>query len=78
MNKAKIDTVLMSHGSGGTLMKRLIEELFYEEYGSKPLLQGDDAADLSCEEMQQDPPVTPRLSIVAMAMVSSSIPAVWG
>lgn len=55
MNKAKIDTVLMSHGSGGTLMKRLIEELFYEEYGSKPLLQGDDAADLSCEEMQQDP-----------------------
>lgn len=55
MSNAKIDTVLMSHGSGGTLMKRLIEEIFYQEYGSKPLLQGDDAADLSCEEIQHHP-----------------------
>jgi hydrogenase expression/formation protein HypE len=34
----------MSHGSGGTMMKRLIDELFYAEYSSEPLLQGDDAA----------------------------------
>ena len=38
------DTVLMSHGSGGTMMKRLIEEVFYEAFSNQTLLRGDDAA----------------------------------
>ena len=40
-------TVLLGHGSGGTMMKRIIDEIFYEEYGSEILKQGDDAAVLS-------------------------------
>jgi len=38
------DTVLMSHGSGGTMMKHLIEEVFYDAYASDELLQSNDAA----------------------------------
>ena len=37
-------TVLLGHGSGGTMMKRIIDEVFYEAYGSEELLRGDDAA----------------------------------
>lgn len=36
--------VLLGHGSGGTMMKRIIDEVFYAEYGSDILLTGDDAA----------------------------------
>lgn len=37
------DRVLMSHGSGGTMMKQLIDEVFLSEFGSNPQEQGDDA-----------------------------------
>lgn len=36
--------VLLGHGSGGTMMKRIIEEVFFEAYGNEDLLRGDDAA----------------------------------
>ncbi|MEF9926002.1 MAG: hydrogenase expression/formation protein HypE [Raoultibacter sp.] len=38
------ETVLLGHGSGGTMMKRIIDEVFFEAYGSDELLRGDDAA----------------------------------
>ncbi|MBQ6452809.1 MAG: hydrogenase expression/formation protein HypE [Coriobacteriales bacterium] len=37
-------TVLLAHGSGGTMMKRIIDEVFYSIYGGEILLKGDDAA----------------------------------
>lgn len=40
------ETVLLGHGSGGTMMKRIIDEVFYEAYGSTELLEGNDAASL--------------------------------
>ncbi len=40
------ETVLLGHGSGGTMMKRIIEEVFYEAYGGSELLEGNDAARL--------------------------------
>ncbi len=40
------ETVLLGHGSGGTMMKRIIEDVFYEAYGSSELLEGNDAANL--------------------------------
>ncbi|MCL1797239.1 MAG: hydrogenase expression/formation protein HypE [Eggerthellaceae bacterium] len=36
--------VLLGHGSGGSMMKRIIDEVFFEAYGGEELLQGDDAA----------------------------------
>ena len=33
------ETVLLGHGSGGTMMKRIIDEVFYEAYGSTELLE---------------------------------------
>ena len=41
------ETVMMSHGSGGTMMQRIIHEVFLESYGDDILAQGDDAASLS-------------------------------
>ena len=38
------ETVLLGHGSGGTMMKRIIDEVFAASYGSEELAQGDDAA----------------------------------
>ncbi len=40
-------TVMLGHGSGGLMMNRIIDEVFYEAYGSDVLLQGDDAAVLA-------------------------------
>ena len=40
----KEETVLLGHGSGGTMMKRIIDNLFTKAYGSEELLQGNDAA----------------------------------
>ena len=40
------ETVLLGHGSGGTMMKRIIDQVFYEAYGSDELLEGNDAANL--------------------------------
>ena len=41
------ETIMMSHGSGGTMMQRIIHEVFLESYGDDILAQGDDAASLS-------------------------------
>lgn len=41
------DKVLLGHGSGGTMMKRIIDEIFFDAYAGDELLQGDDAATLS-------------------------------
>ncbi len=38
------DTVMLGHGSGGSMMKRIIDEVFLAAYGSEELRQGDDAA----------------------------------
>ncbi len=40
------DKVMLGHGSGGSMMKRIIDEVFFEAYGSDELLQGNDAATL--------------------------------
>lgn len=40
------ETVLLGHGSGGSMMKRIIDEVFVSAYASKELLEGNDAADL--------------------------------
>ena len=37
------DTVLLGHGSGGQMMKRLIDELFLDAFRSPELLAGNDA-----------------------------------
>lgn len=47
------ETVLLGHGSGGTMMKRIIDEVFYEAYGSSELLEGNDAASLDAPEVGQ-------------------------
>ena len=44
------ETVLLGHGSGGTMMKRIIEEVFFEAYAGDELRQGDDAAVLPALE----------------------------
>lgn len=44
------ETVLLGHGSGGLLMKRIIEQVFFEIYGNEELLEGNDAACLSIPE----------------------------
>ena len=36
--------VLLGHGSGGTMMKRIIEDVFFEAYAGEELRRGDDAA----------------------------------
>ena len=38
------ETVMLGHGSGGTMMKRIIDEVFFEAYAGDELLQGNDAA----------------------------------
>lgn len=38
------EKVMLGHGSGGSMMKRIIEEVFFEEYGTPELDCGDDAA----------------------------------
>jgi len=40
------ETVLLGHGSGGTMMKRIIDEVFFEAYAGDDLRRGDDAAAL--------------------------------
>ena len=41
------EKVLLGHGSGGTMMKRIIDEIFFSAYAGDELLQGDDAATLA-------------------------------
>ncbi len=38
------DVVMLGHGSGGTMMKRIIDEVFFEAYAGEELRRGDDAA----------------------------------
>ena len=38
------ETVMLGHGSGGSMMKRIIGEVFFAAYGTDELLRGDDAA----------------------------------
>ncbi len=38
---------MLGHGSGGSMMKRIIDEVFFEAYGTDELLRGDDAAVLA-------------------------------
>lgn len=40
------ETVLLGHGSGGTMMKRIIDGVFFEAYADEELLEGNDAASL--------------------------------
>lgn len=40
------ETVLLGHGSGGTMMKCIIDEVFFEAYADEELLEGNDAASL--------------------------------
>ena len=42
-------TVMLGHGSGGIMMKRLIDEIFLKAYAGKSLKTGDDAAVLAVE-----------------------------
>ena len=44
------DKVLLGHGSGGTMMKRIIDEVFFEAYAGEELRRGDDAAVLPALE----------------------------
>ena len=41
------ERVMLGHGSGGTMMKRIIDDVFFASYAGDELLQGDDAAALS-------------------------------
>lgn len=41
------EVVMLGHGSGGSMMKRIIEEVFFEAYGTDELAEGNDAAVLS-------------------------------
>ncbi|MCD8316279.1 MAG: hydrogenase expression/formation protein HypE [Eggerthellaceae bacterium] len=41
---AALGNVSLGHGSGGLMMKRIIDEVFFEAYGNEELLRGDDAA----------------------------------
>ena len=38
------ETVMLGHGSGGTMMKRIIDEVFFAAYAGEERLRGDDAA----------------------------------
>ncbi|WP_165062565.1 hydrogenase expression/formation protein HypE [Adlercreutzia sp. ZJ154] len=38
------EKVMLGHGSGGTMMKRIIDEVFMRAYGNDALATGDDAA----------------------------------
>ncbi len=40
------ETVLLGHGSGGMMMRRIIDDVFFKAYGDDELNQGNDAADL--------------------------------
>lgn len=47
------ETVMLGHGSGGSMMKRIIDEVFFAAYAGDELLRGDDAAVLSVEGAQR-------------------------
>lgn len=56
------DRVLMSHGSGGTMMKRIIDEVFLKAFGDCPEARGDDAAVCEIATPGSDSPTRIALS----------------
>lgn len=44
---ASNEQVMLGHGSGGSMMKRIIDEVFIDSYGSPELEQGNDAASMT-------------------------------
>ena len=44
------EKVMLGHGSGGSMMKRIIDEVFFQAYAGDELLAGNDAATLSLGE----------------------------
>ena len=40
------EKVMLGHGSGGSMMKRIIDDVFFEAYAGEELLEGNDAASL--------------------------------
>ena len=46
------EVVMLGHGSGGTMMKRIIDEVFFEAYAGEELRRGDDAAVLAAPGAQ--------------------------
>lgn len=44
------ETVLLGHGSGGTMMKRIIDQVFFDAYAEEELREGNDAATLEVPE----------------------------
>ena len=75
------NTVLLGHGSGGQMMKRLIDEVFLEAFGSPELLEGNDAGvgelpgtgriAMSCDSFVVMPPFFPATA--RPASMSSSL-----
>lgn len=47
------NTVLLGHGSGGMMMKRIIDEVFLGSYTSAALQEGNDAATLTISDVEQ-------------------------
>ena len=45
------ETVMMAHGSGGLMMKRLIDDVFFEAYAGESLKTGNDAASLDINKL---------------------------
>ncbi|MCL2888810.1 MAG: hydrogenase expression/formation protein HypE [Eggerthellaceae bacterium] len=43
------EKVLLGHGSGGSMMKRIIDEVFLEAYGDQEFFRGDDSAILPAQ-----------------------------
>lgn len=48
------ETVLLGHGSGGAMMKRLIDSVFVNAYGSDALREGNDAAALDIPALREE------------------------
>lgn len=44
------DKVMLGHGSGGIMMKRIIDEVFFDAYAGDALKSGDDAAVIDFDE----------------------------
>ncbi len=50
----KDEFVMLGHGSGGIMMKRLIDEVFFDIYGGSHLKSGDDAALLDIKNIASE------------------------
>ena len=47
------EKVMLGHGSGGSMMKRIIDEVFFEAYAGESLRKGDDAAVLPIPTLEE-------------------------